>query len=142
MIITSKSEQNTQDCARDLASQLKNHETLCLYGNLGVGKTVFTRALIRAVSEDPNLNVPSPTFSLVQEYEIPRGALFHFDFYRLEDPEEIYELGWEDILGQAITIIEWPEKIAPLLPRKRLDITITNVENEPSHREIHIEYKE
>ena len=142
MQFISKSEDDTKAKANEIATQLKGKETLCLYGNLGMGKTLFSRALIRAICNDPDMNVPSPTFSLVQEYETSTSPLFHFDCYRLEDPEEIYELGWEDIIGQSITIIEWPERIAPFLPRKRIEIKFENIENQSTHRAITIEHKE
>lgn len=133
-----KSESETQKHAAALAQKLQGQETLCLFGNLGMGKTVFSRALVRALSNDETLDVPSPTFSLVQEYETPKGPLFHFDCYRLEDPNEVFELGWEDVIGQSIALIEWPERIQSLLPTKRLDIHFSNVENEPNHRVIEI----
>lgn len=138
MEFLSKSEHDTENHAKALAEKLCGSETICLYGDLGAGKTVFSRALIRALTNDLELDVPSPTFSLVQEYETPKGPLFHFDCYRLEDPQEIYELGWEDIIGQSIALIEWPSNIQTLLPAKRLDITITNVENKEHQRVITI----
>ena len=138
MTIT-KSEDGTAKIAKTLAKTLKKGDILCLYGDLGVGKTVFSRALIRTLCENPTLEVPSPTFTLVQIYEYHTHKIRHFDLYRLEDPDEIYEIGWQDALYEGITIIEWPIKLGALLPKKRIDITIetTNIDN----RIIRIEHK-
>ena len=132
-------QQETEDLAINLARSLNGHETLALYGNLGMGKSVFARALIRALTQDTTLEVPSPTFTLVQTYDCAKTQISHFDCYRLEDPEEIYEIGYEDALADGICIIEWPERIESLLPVPRLDIIFKAIENNPKQREITIE---
>ncbi len=139
MKIISKSPDDTARAARNLAANLKPRQLICLHGTLGMGKTVFARALIRALCEDESLEVPSPTFTLVQTYDAPIAPVFHFDLYRLEDAEEIFELGWDDALAEGITIVEWPERLAGLTPTNRLDITLAAVDNEPEIREILIE---
>lgn len=119
------SEDETGRLAADLAPTLKPGDILCLHGNLGMGKSVFARALIRALMRDPAQEVPSPTFTLVQTYDSPTGEIWHFDLYRLKEPDEVYELGWEEALGSAISIIEWPERLGYLLPSDRVDIHLS-----------------
>ncbi len=138
MKITSHSEQETAVEAAKLAKTLQSGDLVLLHGDLGAGKTVFARALVRALAQDESLEVPSPTFTLLQTYDTSKGPVNHYDLYRLKDPDEVYELGWEESLADGITIVEWPERIAALLPAQRLDITLTNVKNKPDVREIEI----
>ena len=107
LIYQSNSEEETSLLAKELKPLLKKGDIIALYGTLGVGKTAFTRALIQ--SEIPYEEVPSPTFTLVQTYTLNEGELFHFDLYRLETPEEVYELGIEDAFSDGISLIEWPD---------------------------------
>ena len=96
-------------------------DVIALKGDLGSGKTSFARAFIRARGGDEE--VPSPTFTLVQVYELARGAVWHFDLYRLRSAEEAWELGIEDAFSEGISLIEWPERLGPLLPQRHLEIT-------------------
>lgn len=114
----------TQTLAENLARCAKAGDVLALTGDLGVGKTEFARAFIRALTS-PDEEVPSPTFTLVQVYEGTEADIWHFDLYRLEKPEEAFELGLEDALHDAITLIEWPERLGPYLPRHRLDVRLS-----------------
>lgn len=99
------------------APLLRAGDVFALSGPLGAGKTTFARAIIRALSG--HVDAPSPTFMLVEPYETPAFTLFHFDLYRLEKAEEVFELGFEDAL-EGVSLIEWPERIAALLPASSL----------------------
>lgn len=138
MIQTSASEAETMEIARKAAAKLQPGLPVLLRGNLGAGKTVFARSMIRALSADPNLEVPSPTFTLVQTYDTQKGVIWHFDLYRLEDPEEIHELGWEEAMAEGLVIVEWPERLGTFAPAQYLDISLKAVENDPAKRIIEI----
>ena len=127
-------EKETVQCAQDFAKTLKGHEIIALDGTLGMGKTVFVRAVIQALTTD-NTDVPSPTFTLLQTYDTSKGPVYHFDFYRLKNPEEAYEIGIEDAFADGICFIEWPEKIGTLLPKNAHHIVFTNM---PTGRQIEI----
>lgn len=127
-------EQGTRRLANDIAMVLKPGDVICLSGDLGAGKSTFTRALIRTFAGEPELEVPSPTFTLVQTYDFPRFDLSHFDLYRLEEPEELEELGLEDLLETGAALIEWPEKANELLPGNALWIQITQPTDDDDHR--------
>ncbi|GAB2186138.1 tRNA (adenosine(37)-N6)-threonylcarbamoyltransferase complex ATPase subunit type 1 TsaE [Roseibium sp. LAB1] len=127
-------EQGTRRLANDIALVLKPGDVICLSGDLGAGKSTFTRALIRAFAGEPELEVPSPTFTLVQTYEFDRFDLSHFDLYRLEEPEELEELGLEDLLETGAALIEWPEKADDLLPGNALWIQITQPTEDENQR--------
>ncbi|MBM3621230.1 MAG: tRNA (adenosine(37)-N6)-threonylcarbamoyltransferase complex ATPase subunit type 1 TsaE [Alphaproteobacteria bacterium] len=105
-------------------------DVVALHGELGAGKTELARAIIRAASGEEALTVPSPTFTLAETYDTPRGPIWHFDLYRLDAPEQVWELGFEEALAGGISLIEWPERIGSLLPAKRLDVTLRIIEGE------------
>ena len=115
-------EQETALVAEQLAPLLKKGDIVLLNGTLGVGKTTFVRALIRHLLQT-EIDVPSPTYTLLQIYDTPNFAIYHFDFYRLKSPEEAYEIGIEDAFSDGVSLIEWPDKIAGLLPAKCKAIT-------------------
>jgi len=121
-------ETQTLDLAKSLAHILKQDDIIMLNGPLGAGKSVFARGLIQTLSNTPNEDIPSPTFTLVQQYETSKGLLWHYDLYRLEEAEEIYETGWEDIIYQDIIVIEWAEKLQHLMPHKYINIDIKQIE--------------
>jgi tRNA threonylcarbamoyladenosine biosynthesis protein TsaE len=108
-----------------LARRLAIGDVVALHGDLGAGKTELARAVIRAAAGNEALIVPSPTFTLAETYDTAIGSIWHFDFYRLDSPEQVWELGFEEALAGGISLIEWPERIGPLLPAKRLDVTLT-----------------
>lgn len=113
----------TEHLGATLAARLKPGDVVGLKGTLGAGKTTLARAILRAAAGDPALIVPSPTFTLVEVYETPGGTYWHFDLYRLETPEQVFELGWEEARAEGIVLIEWPERLGPLLP-KHLSVTL------------------
>ena len=113
----------TEQLGATLAERLKRGDVVGLKGPLGSGKTTLARAILRAATGDPDLIVPSPTFTLVEVYDTPRGTYWHFDLYRLEAPQQAYELGWEEALAGGIALIEWPERLGSLLPR-HLSVTL------------------
>ncbi len=113
----------TEHLGATLAARLKPGDVVGLKGELGAGKTTLARAILRAAAGEPALIVPSPTFTLVEVYETPGGTYWHFDLYRLETPEQVFELGWEEARAEGIVLIEWPERLGPLLP-KHLSVTL------------------
>lgn len=113
----------TEQLGAGLAARLKPGDVIGLKGDLGAGKTTLARAIIRAAMNDPHLIVPSPTFTLVETYDTPLGPYWHFDLYRLETPEQIYELGWEEALAEGVVLVEWPERLGVLLP-DHLSVTL------------------
>ncbi|MCX2724377.1 tRNA (adenosine(37)-N6)-threonylcarbamoyltransferase complex ATPase subunit type 1 TsaE [Roseibium salinum] len=127
-------EAGTRRLANELAVVLRAGDTVCLSGDLGAGKSTFARALLRTFAGDPELEVPSPTFTLVQTYAFSRFDLSHFDLYRLEEPEELEELGLDDLLETGAALIEWPEKAQDLLPETALWIQITQRSEETGER--------
>ncbi len=109
--------------AEDVAAVLAPGDIVALHGDLGAGKTTLARALTRAVADAPGLEVPSPTFTLVQTYDA-RVPIAHFDLYRLSDPEELEELGFDEAIAAGAALVEWPERAAGRLPARRLDIAL------------------
>ena len=107
--------EETFDVGKRLGSQARAGEVYCLLGDLGVGKTVFTQGFARGLGIDEPIS--SPTFTIVQEYEEGRLPFYHFDVYRIADPEEMDEIGFEDYLyGQGVCLIEWADLIRDLIP--------------------------
>lgn len=133
----SNSYDETVKIASDFAETLKAGDVLCLYGDLGVGKTAFVQGLAKGLKIEEF--VTSPTFTIVNEYEgtLP---LYHFDVYRIADSDEMYEVGYDDyIYGEGVSVIEWSELIRDILPQNRYDITISkNIEKGEDYREIDI----
>ncbi len=106
----------TAALGRRLAGELKPGALVLLSGGLGAGKSTLARALIRALANDPKLEVPSPSFALVQPYEVDGQPLLHADLYRIVDPREVDELGLFD-RPPAIVLVEWPERDPELMSR-------------------------
>jgi tRNA threonylcarbamoyladenosine biosynthesis protein TsaE len=114
----------TERLAGRIAALARPGEAVLLSGLLGAGKSAFARAFVRAWVDDPAAEVPSPTFTLVQPYDGPRGAVWHCDLYRLGDPEELQELGIDQGFAEAVMLVEWPDRLGPWLPPDRLELAI------------------
>jgi hypothetical protein len=125
--VTLANEEATVRFMTDIAAALEPGDLVTLSGDLGAGKTTFARALIRYLAADDTIEVPSPTFTLMQTYELPRFLLVHADLYRLSGAAELAELGFDDLPDGAVTLLEWPDRAAEVLPADRLDITFTLV---------------
>jgi tRNA threonylcarbamoyladenosine biosynthesis protein TsaE len=129
MIVTElPDEEATAALAARIAALARPGDVIALRGELGAGKTAFARAFIRARAHGSGEGetVPSPTFTLVQIYEIGEVPVWHFDAYRLRDPDEAWELGIEDAFRDGISLIEWPERLGTLLPDRRLQIILSD----------------
>jgi len=114
----------TQALAAWTAAQARIRDVVALTGGLGAGKTEFARAFIHARPSGETVSeVPSPTFTLVQVYDLS-PPIWHFDLYRLSRPEDAWELGFEEALADAIALIEWPDRLGALLPPDRLDVEL------------------
>ena len=122
------SEKELSGIAEQLAPRLQKGDVVFLNGTLGVGKTTFVRTLVRYLLK-ADVEVPSPTFTLLQTYETPNFTLYHFDFYRLKDPTEAYEIGIEDAFAEGVSLIEWPDKIASLVPQAHKSISFQILDN-------------
>lgn len=115
----------TQALAPLVATLARAGSLVTLSGDLGAGKTTFARALIRHVTGDPDLEVPSPTFTLMQVYGDGPYPIVHADLYRIRDPRELTELGWDEAGDGALLIVEWADRAGDALPANRLDIAFT-----------------
>ena len=113
----------TEALAACLAARARRGDAILLEGPLGAGKSTFARAFLRAASGDPALDVPSPTFTLVQGYDLPAGPAFHFDLWRLDGPADLAELGWDEA-REGIVLVEWPDRLGTLRPEGALTITL------------------
>ena len=123
MIIETNSSQETKELGKKMAERAKPGDVFTLVGDLGVGKTVFTQGIAEGLGIDEPVN--SPTFTIVQEYESGRMPFYHFDVYRIGDPEEMDEIGFDDyIYGDGLCLIEWADLIEEILPEKRVAIRI------------------
>jgi len=114
----------TAALARRLAAAARPGDVFALSGKLGAGKTHFARHFIGARAGDTAVEVPSPTFTLVQTYELPGATVWHFDLYRIASPDELDELGWDDARTGGIVLVEWPERAGARLAADRLDIEL------------------
>jgi tRNA threonylcarbamoyladenosine biosynthesis protein TsaE len=120
----------TEALAARLAARARPGDAILLEGPLGAGKSALARAFLRAASGDPSLEVPSPTFTLVQSYPLPGGVVaHHFDLYRLDGPGGLHELGWEEA-REGIVLVEWPSRLGPLAPEGALRVSLEPGEGE------------
>lgn len=140
MIIETYSEQETLAFGKKLAEQAVSGQVYSLEGDLGVGKTVFTKGMAEGLGITEPVN--SPTFTIVQVYEEGRMPFYHFDVYRIGDPEEMDEIGYEDYFyGNGICLVEWANLIDELMPAETIRITIEkNLEKGFDYRKITVTY--
>jgi tRNA threonylcarbamoyladenosine biosynthesis protein TsaE len=110
-----------------LAGLWRTGDVIALTGPLAAGKTSLARAALQAAAGAP-IEVPSPTFTLVQTYDVPPAPVWHFDLYRLSEPEEVVELAWDEARAEGIVLVEWPDRLGPLLPADRLDIALASAD--------------
>ena len=123
MVIETYQEKETYELGRRLGAEAKAGQVYTLVGDLGVGKTVFTKGLAAGLGIEEA--VSSPTFTIVQVYEEGRLPFYHFDVYRIGDVEEMDEVGFEDyVMGDGVSMIEWADLIREILPEKRTEVTI------------------
>lgn len=114
-------EQDTMRFAEHMAGVLKRGDTVLLSGEIGAGKSAFSRALIRAKA-GAAIEVPSPTFTLVQTYDFDTVEIWHCDLYRLTHPDEVFELGLDEAFEDAICLIEWPDRLGDTAPQNALTL--------------------
>ena len=139
MIIESFSEKETREFAKSLGENAKEGQVYCLIGDLGVGKTVFTQGFAEGLGVEDWVN--SPTFTIVQEYRDGRLPFYHFDVYRIGDPEEMYEVGFDDyVYGEGVCLIEWANLIEDILPLDAITVRINkDLDKGFDYRRIEIE---
>jgi tRNA threonylcarbamoyladenosine biosynthesis protein TsaE len=119
----------TEALGAHLAAVARPGDCILLEGPLGAGKTALARAFLRAAADDLRMEVPSPSFTLVQIYDTKIGPVFHYDLWRLDGPNALTELDWEDALD-GIVLVEWPDRLGPWRPDGALTITLTLGEGE------------
>ena len=128
--LVSSSPEETRAFGRKISSQLRAGTVLCLEGDLGAGKTVFSKGLIASLTNTPEEEIQSPTFVYLNIYETPLFSICHFDLYRMNSHEDFQRLGFLDYLdGSHVCLIEWPCKIASLLPKEALSIHLSHITN-------------
>ena len=134
--ITIKGLDNIQEAAKEFVKLIDQDTVFAFHGEMGAGKTTFIKAICEELGVEDVIN--SPTFAIVNEYRSASAELiYHFDFYRINKPEEAYDFGYEDYLySGALCFIEWPEKIEDLLPGDTVNVTIR--ENEDGTRTVTI----
>ncbi len=118
-------EQDTQQLAEEVVLLIGANDLITLSGDLGAGKTTFARALIRRLSGEPELEVPSPTFTLMQIYETKRFPIVHADLYRIKNSDEIIDLGWDEASEGALVVVEWADRLGETAAADSLDICFT-----------------
>ena len=119
-------EKATALLGEDIAAALRPGDVVALKGDLGAGKTTLARALVRALAGDPGLDVPSPTFTLVQAYEA-RLPVAHFDLYRIGSPAELDELGFAEAAADGVVLVEWPDRAGDRLPADAIVVELTQL---------------
>lgn len=131
-------EQNLSAIAQSIVDQAIFPSLFCFYGDLGAGKTTLCRLIIQTFMNDPTYSVPSPTFTLIQEYDCRQGKIAHFDFYRIQDATDLMELNFDDYVNNYLCLMEWPENVHDYLPLQKIDVVIKKVTD--TSRDIFITY--
>lgn len=132
---TMHNEADTKRFAQVLAAVGQPGDLIALSGDLGAGKSTFARAFIRAATGVPDLEVPSPTFTLVQAYDHPTGyALYHADLYRLESEEDVEDIGLDDERADALLLVEWPDRLPKDWRANALELTFTYEDQDKGSR--------
>lgn len=131
--LTFSTPEQTAIFARDLAETLQPGDVILLEGQIGAGKTHFSRNLIQALLAQAE-DVPSPTFTLVQIYDVPTGELWHADLYRLSHADEVEELGLLAAFEEAVCLVEWPDRLQELAPTHALTLSLALVPNDEDAR--------
>ncbi len=136
--IKTESAKETYELARSMGEEIRPGEVICLIGDLGTGKTVFSQGFAAGLGVTDIVN--SPTFTIVQVYESGRLPLYHFDVYRIGDPEEMFEIGFEEyVYGDGVCLIEWADIIEDILPKEYIRVNIDkDMENGTDVRKITI----
>lgn len=140
MVYESFKPADTFQIACQIGKEAKRGQVICLNGDLGVGKTLFSQGFAKGLEIEESVN--SPTFTIVQQYDEGRLPLYHFDVYRIEDPEEMEEVGFADMIyGDGVCLIEWAELISDILPEHYMQVTIEkNLDKGFDYRRILVEH--
>ena len=135
MIIRSMQEETTLALGRRIGAALRDGDVILLRGEMGAGKSVFSRGVARGIGvEGP---VPSPTFTLMNIHEGTSKKMYHFDLYRLDDADALYEMGLNEFIGaDGVTLIEWPERAEEAMPKQHLEVTLCYAGEDGMEREI------
>jgi tRNA threonylcarbamoyladenosine biosynthesis protein TsaE len=126
-------ERELRDWGAELGRAISPPLIITLTGELGAGKTTLAQSI--CLGYGVKEKITSPTYSLVQEYSSPRSTVFHIDLYRLDSPEQLTNLGWDEIVGsRSLVLVEWPERAGPCLPEDHLPIDLDYVPGDPTRR--------
>ncbi len=126
----------TEALAARIAGQLRVGDAVLLQGPLGAGKSALARALLRTLMQNPALDVPSPSYTLVQTYDAPIGPVHHFDLWRLDGPAAVGELGWDDA-RDGVVLVEWPDRLGALAPNDALNVGLSHAEGDARTAALH-----
>ena len=133
MIVTTRSTEQTEQLGAQIAARTAPGTVLALDGDLGAGKTAFSRGFVHAMGYAGR--VTSPTFALVNEYPTPQGLICHFDLYRIESEDALYEIGWQDYLdGRRILLVEWGRRVPDAMPAHTVWLTLAYTPREDERR--------
>ncbi len=135
----SNSEEDTKKLGKEIASKLEKGMILVLSGDLGSGKTKFTEGILSYFGLENEIS--SPTFTIVNEYDTDKMKIYHFDVYRIEDEDEFYAIGGDEYFEKGVSIIEWGEKIASILPDTYIQVSFSRDDKNENTRIIDIEGK-